>query len=508
MSEQQRMSILSNELIRRLSNVQITIMGEEMTGIVEHYTQQLKMSGYDRKQSKEIICCGVVGWKRKVQRREREGRGFYRHAKSTLRQRNKKKLLAKTTWFRDKRKREEDAEEDEIQLPARKRRSNEMQKTKKDGGKMQVEVKAVMFVPFTQGSHLAKNLRDAEEKLGSITGFRLKLVERAGDKLEDLLTKSNPWQGLDCGRHACLLCQTKQKTDKNMSQDCHTRNLVYETWCMTCMKKDETEIELKYEGDAREIREEKAKIRKHLYIGETSRSIYERALEHQGDVDQLKTSSHMLRHLIEMHGGEERSGVEFGVKVLRYTRSSFERQILESVLIQGNRDHHILNSRSEFNRCAIPRLVTKLGDKELKLWREKDMEMQQTEERVEEQIRLLKKERNKVRAAPQRREPKPKRQKLDKEGEESPEVVQSRRDWTIPEQEKRKVEDQDIEMRCTIPSKRLKRNDIRFFTQSIKGNNCRNGQAEHHAEHAEKGCSEENDKRDAHEVQAEQNVRE
>ena len=130
---------------------------------------------------------------------------------------------------------------------------------------------------------------------------------------------------------------------------------------MTCLKKDEEEVERKYEGDARKMKEMKGKIRMHLYVGETSRSMYERALEHQGDVEQLKTSSHMLRHLVEMHGGEEKSKVEFGVKVLRYTRSSFERQILESVLIQSKRGHHIMNNRAEFNRCAIPRLVTKLG---------------------------------------------------------------------------------------------------------------------------------------------------
>ena len=42
--------------------------------------------------AREIITCGVGGYKKKVARREREGRGFYRHAKSTLKQRNKKKL--------------------------------------------------------------------------------------------------------------------------------------------------------------------------------------------------------------------------------------------------------------------------------------------------------------------------------------------------------------------------------------------------------------------------------
>ena len=157
------------------------------------------------------------------------------------------------------------------------------------------------------------------------------------------------------------------------------------------------------------------KIKRHLYIGESSRSMYERAFEHQYDVELLKTSSHMLRHLVEMHGGEKRSEVEFGAKVLKFTRSSFERQILESVLIQSNRDHHVLNSRAEFNRCAIPRLVTKLGEEEMKKWREKDKEMQENEEKVEEKIRMMKKEMNKVRASNQRREPNPKRQRLSEE---------------------------------------------------------------------------------------------
>ena len=145
LGEHQRVSILANELIRRLSNVHLSIINQEIKGIIEHYVGQLKMSGYDRSQTKEIITCGVVGWRRKVERREREGRGFYRLAKSTLAQRNSKKLTEKVTWFRGKRKRE-DEEEDE--MPRMKKRDA----TKKDPGtKNEVEVKAVMFVPFTTG---------------------------------------------------------------------------------------------------------------------------------------------------------------------------------------------------------------------------------------------------------------------------------------------------------------------------------------------------------------------
>ena len=229
MGEQQRMSILSNELIRRLSNVNMNILKEEVPGIIEHYTSQLKMSGYGRRQAREVICCGVAGWKSKIARREREKRGFYRHAKSTLKMRNKKKLLENTTWFRERKRSEEDQGEMQSRLVKIGKAGAAKKKVVKKKIGETADVKAVMFVPYTAGSKLAKSLREAEEKLGSLTGYRLKMVEKAGDKLEDLLTKSNPWQGLDCRRQGCLLCETKLKTEKNQSQDCQTRNLVYET---------------------------------------------------------------------------------------------------------------------------------------------------------------------------------------------------------------------------------------------------------------------------------------
>ena len=43
----------------------------------------------------------------------------------------------------------------------------------------------------TQGSSLAKALREEEEMMEKITGYKLKIVERAGDSLGGLLHKSN-----------------------------------------------------------------------------------------------------------------------------------------------------------------------------------------------------------------------------------------------------------------------------------------------------------------------------
>ena len=45
----------------------------------------------------------------------------------------------------------------------------------------------------------------------------------------------------------------------------------------------------------------------------------------------------MLRHCIEMHQEEPLEKIEFGIKVVGYSRTSFEIHMLESVKIQENR---------------------------------------------------------------------------------------------------------------------------------------------------------------------------
>ena len=95
-----------------------------------------------------------------------------------------------------------------------------------------------MFVPFTTGSKLAKKMRESEIQLEQMTGYRLKIEERGGVKLEDILVKKNPWEGNHCERKRCLLCETKLREEKIKKKSCSKRNLVYKTWCNTCYEKD------------------------------------------------------------------------------------------------------------------------------------------------------------------------------------------------------------------------------------------------------------------------------
>ena len=85
-----------------------------------------------------------------------------RSARSTLSQRCEKKLLEKTSWY--KQKREDDEEEDMGEQGRRKRRKGGKEREeKKKGNNCQGKVKAVIFAPYTHHSELAEELKQAEE---------------------------------------------------------------------------------------------------------------------------------------------------------------------------------------------------------------------------------------------------------------------------------------------------------------------------------------------------------
>ena len=76
--------------------------------------------------------------------------------------------------------------------------------------------------------------------------------------------------------------------------------------------------------------------------------------------------------------------VKFGMNILKTTKTAFERQILESVLIQKARAHNIMNNKSLYNCCALPRLTAKLGERDMEKWREEDRLEHQQEATIEE----------------------------------------------------------------------------------------------------------------------------
>ena len=126
---------------------------------------------------------------------------------------------------------------------------------------------------------------------------------------------------------------------------CTRKSLVYENLCVEC-NKGATE-----KGEEEQLRIDIPTI----YVGETSRSIFERSKEHWDGVRKWSSKNHMVAHQEMEHGGEQ--APKFMMRVVSNHRSALERQVAEAIRIRRRGgEGAVLNSRGEFNRSYIPRL--------------------------------------------------------------------------------------------------------------------------------------------------------
>ena len=103
------------------------------------------------------------------------------------------------------------------------------------------------------------------------------------------------------------------------------------------------------------------------FIGETSRSAFDRNKEHHDDFKNIRASSHILKHYMESHRDIKMEDLEMRMRVIKKYKTSFERQIGESIWIYHNLKEGtlLLNSNNEYNRCSIPRLGINLTKEDI-----------------------------------------------------------------------------------------------------------------------------------------------
>ena len=206
----------------------------------------------------------------------------------------------------------------------------------------------VMFIDQTPGGMLAKKLQEVEDRLAGASGYRIRMVELSGTQLQRLLPNTNPWSGQNCGRINCYTCDQGGE----VLQDCKRRNILYESKCVLCNPKEE---ESKKKEGAKDLNKSKG-----IYVGESARSIFERAGEHQADRIAKNEDSHMVKHWLSSHR-ELNSPPKFRVEVVGSYQDAMTRQIAEAVRIDL-RGEDVLNSKSEYSRCKIPLLVIDQDD--------------------------------------------------------------------------------------------------------------------------------------------------
>ena len=379
MAENAKVQSLSNDLVRRLLNTMDQLLSSYKAEVVNGYGAKLRTSGYSLDQTRRILCNGMKGYRAKVARRGAMGIRLYRTAGESVGTRFKKKLLSKSNWYKGRRNGSKAGPlgaggEGTPGLGGTKvgtaMGTKKGGKVKKGttGGNKNLKTRAVLFVDQTPNGELAKLIREQIQTLEPVLGYRLRVVERTGRNLLSHFPQTKTWSGVECGISECITCNQGGEEIPN----CTRASVVYESICSLCNPG------VGGKGELKKVKEGPPS----LYVGESSRSIQERASEHWGAARRGEEESHMVRHQKLVHPG---APPQFHFKVVSSHRTALNRQIREAVRIRRRGGSgSILNSKSEFNRCHIPRLVVEEEDEEK---RKKRLEKEKLEK--EETGRML-----------------------------------------------------------------------------------------------------------------------
>ena len=124
-----------------------------------------------------------------------------------------------------------------------------------------------------------------------------------------------------------------------------------------------------------------------VYVGETSRSVFERTSEHQDDATKLDEGSHMVKHWFTSHK-EEHYQPDFRFKVIGKYKDCLTRQLKEAVRISHRPGN--LNSKGEWGASIIPRLRIEKDEFARKKDELEDRKMKEKEEQELQEFILMK----------------------------------------------------------------------------------------------------------------------
>ena len=141
-----------------------------------------------------------------------------------------------------------------------------------------------------------------------------------------MLSNNKPWMKDPCGRVECEPCKTKPGF-------CKIAGITYQIECQEC----------------------KEKGIKAIYIGETNRTYYDRALNHRQALKNKDSSYGIVRHWKDVHPNLDEPP-RYNFTQLKRHKTCLERQIFEALAIEGADCQTLMNGKGEWGRNLIPRL--------------------------------------------------------------------------------------------------------------------------------------------------------
>ena len=251
---------------------------------------------------------GLKGYNNMVEAEKRGERRVNRPRWEGEVERRFKKLGAKSSWFKRKRKRGNQRQN---------QRGGKNKGDKTRGKEEESQIETVLFVPNTPNGLLAKMIQEEDDNFRKGTKMkRMKVVESRGTTVLSLLSCTNPWAKDGCEREDCFPCMG----EKGRGGNCQQENVVYRISCLEC--------------GARQVKAE--------YTGESSRTAYLRGREHLEGLESQDDDNALWKHCALQHDGRK---VKFMMKVLRSHKSPLTRQIHESVEIDSSTANIVMNSK-------------------------------------------------------------------------------------------------------------------------------------------------------------------
>ena len=300
----------------------------DTTNAINDFMEVMKNSGYSQNYRKDTVVAAKKGIEGKMRQAEEGVRSYYRLQTEGAKDRYKSKMSKKSNWF----KRPETPVTREGPKPAIRKRKAQLEKKEKiPSDSRQVDV--VVFVPHTKNSSLKNLLQLTDDRITKpLNAGKTRYIERAGSSMSSILVKKNPWYQLQggCQRQTCYHCNNSSH-GKGIS--CRQEGIVYELKCSICEEAGN----------------------KARYVGESSRSFYERLGEHfylfkqrkEGDPEKNEASSALWLHSKAKHDGKMKI-VHWKTKILSSHRTALNRQVTEATIISNEGVDSLLNSKNEF----------------------------------------------------------------------------------------------------------------------------------------------------------------
>ena len=256
---------------------------------------------------------------------------LYNSSKHDIFNRKLHKMLAKTSWY------------DELELVKKTKWRDQLPEGWRGSKPVQyripgVKYTSIMQVPNSKGGRLLSMLAKAEPRLYKMTGYQVKYVEASGRQLSKSFPKD--FSSNKCFRSKCAVCSNSEAKGPTL---CQVKGVVYSCVCVQCDREHKANPEAKHKG---------------CYIGETARTLSERAEEHKKSLKRYDNKSFMFKHWA-LNAPDLLTPPKFKFSVMTSHKDPLSRLVREAVVIEHSAS---MNSRAEWGGYKIPRLTVEKSD--------------------------------------------------------------------------------------------------------------------------------------------------